>query len=574
MALFRFVYALLALGDVGLTQTAQKCRCLYGQSCWPDEASFVALSQQLSQPLLRPVPPASACYPVSSPSGDCAEVLAKFTDGSWRSDQPGALENPNFEAYLHRNGTVDGCYRDTTLGFPCKQGSVPPIGVDARTVEDVQAAVVFARKNNLRLVVKNTGHDYLGRSAGRGGFMLWTHHFKDKSHSDSFVPQGAPTYSKTYNAITLGAGVQWYEAYEYANQQGRFILGGISLGGTVGAAGGWLLGGGHSAFAPRHGLGVDNVIQLTIVVADGRHLTVNAYQHSDLFWALRGGGGGTYGVVTSATYQSHPEFPLTMSAIITNFSSPDIAQSVITEFISLHANLSDAQWGGYTSFSRSNFQVLYVSPNVSQEVAEATLAPFVARTNTTTGGAVQTLFFALSSFYTWYNAVFNAPNQGTQVGFQVELASRLLPYKLAKEQPAKIAKTLLSIEGGVAGNLIAGGVIRSIDPSSTGLNPSWRKAIGQFYVSVGWPEGATGSEILHQRNILKQNADVLDKITTDSGSYVNEGSLYERDFRKTYFGSHYSRLRSIKRKYDAGSLFVVPSGVGSDEWDIDTQCRR
>ncbi|CAA7268663.1 unnamed protein product [Cyclocybe aegerita] len=522
-------------GLVGLTQAAPKCRCLYGQTCWPDEASFAALSQQLSQPLLRPVPPASACYPVSSPSSNCAEVLAKFTDASWRADQPGALENPNFETYLHWNGSVDGCYRDTTLGFPCKQGSVPPIGVDARTVEDVQAAVVFARKNNLRLVVKNTGHDYLGRSAGRGGFMLWTHHLKDTSHSASFVPQGAPTSSKTYNAITLGAGVQWHEAYDYVNQQGRFVVGGISIGGTVGAAGGWLLGGGHSAFSPRHGLGVDNVIQLTVVVADGQHLTVNAYQHSDLFWALRGGGGGTYGVVTSATYQSHPEFPLTMSAISTNFSSPDIAQS---------------------------------------EVAEAALAPFIARTNTTTGGAAQTLFFALPSFYTWYNAVINAPNQGTQVGSQVEIASRLLPYKLATEQPAEIAKTLLSIDASVSGNLVAGGVVHSIDPSSTGLNPSWRRAIGQFTVGMGWPEGASGSEIRHQRSILKQNTDVLDKITTDSGSYLNEGSLYERDFRKTYFGSHYSKLRSIKQKYDAGSLFVVPSGVGSDEWDVDRQCRR
>ncbi|KAJ3500014.1 hypothetical protein NLJ89_g9982 [Agrocybe chaxingu] len=187
---------------------------------------------------------------------------------------------------------------------------------------------------------------------------------------------------------------------------------------------------------------------------------------------------------------------------------------------------------------------------------------------------MQTLFVALPSFYMWYNAVFDAPDQGTQFGSQVEIASRLLPYKLATEQPAEITKTLLSIDGSVAGNLVAGGVVRSVDPSLTGLNPSWRKAIGQFTVGVGWPEGASGSEILRQRSILKQNTDVLDKIMTDSGSYLNEGSLYERDFRKAYFGSHYSKLRSIKRRYDAGSLFVVPSGVGSDEWDIDSQCRR
>src|ERR1700733_10716016 len=55
--------------------------------------------------------------------------------------------------------------------------------------------------------------------------------------------------------------------------------------------------------------GVDNVIQFTVVTADGRYLTVNAHKNTDLFWALRGGGGGTYAVVVSATYRTHPKFP-------------------------------------------------------------------------------------------------------------------------------------------------------------------------------------------------------------------------------------------------------------------------
>ena len=56
-------------------------------------------------------------------------------------------------------------------------------------------------------------------------------------------------------AVIMGAGVQWHEAYDSAYQQGRFIVGGISLGGSVGAAGGWVMGGGHSAFSPKFGLG-------------------------------------------------------------------------------------------------------------------------------------------------------------------------------------------------------------------------------------------------------------------------------------------------------------------------------
>ena len=56
-------------------------------------------------------------------------------------------------------------------------------------------------------------------------------------------------------AITLGAGVQWYEAYDAVDKQGRFMVGGLSMGGSVGAAGGWIMGAGHSAFSASHGLG-------------------------------------------------------------------------------------------------------------------------------------------------------------------------------------------------------------------------------------------------------------------------------------------------------------------------------
>ena len=67
------------------------------------------------------------------------------------------MQSPNFETYEFANGTIDACYLNTTLGVPCTQGSVSVIGVDARSPSDVQAAVVFAQKYNLRLVVKNTG---------------------------------------------------------------------------------------------------------------------------------------------------------------------------------------------------------------------------------------------------------------------------------------------------------------------------------------------------------------------------------------------------------------------------------
>jgi hypothetical protein len=136
----------------------RSCRCLSWQPCWPTTADFAQLQSQLSVPLIRPLPPESACYPPSNPSGNCSEVLSMTSDGIWRSDQPGSMQAPNWETFVFRNGTIQACYLNTTLGVPCGQGSVPIIGVDARTVEDVQAAVNFSVVHNLRLVIKNTGH--------------------------------------------------------------------------------------------------------------------------------------------------------------------------------------------------------------------------------------------------------------------------------------------------------------------------------------------------------------------------------------------------------------------------------
>ena len=95
-------------------------------------------------------------------------------------------------------------------------------------------------------------------------------------------------------------------------EQGRFIVGGISPGASVDAAGGWAMGGGHSFFSPKSGLGtpssfpnpiyphiltfdlsVDNVLQFTIVLADGSLITTNIFQYPDLFWALHGDGGAS-----------------------------------------------------------------------------------------------------------------------------------------------------------------------------------------------------------------------------------------------------------------------------------------
>jgi FAD/FMN-containing dehydrogenase len=167
-----------------------------------------------------------------------------------------------------------------------------------------------------------------------------------------------------------------------------------------------------------------------------------------LFWALRGGGGGTYGVVTSITYQTYPTFPVITAFLTANFSSPDIAQNVTTEYIKLHPTISDIGWAAYLSSSNSSFFIVLIATDASFADTNATFLPFVQYVEEATGGLAQLTMTSFISFYEFYLDVFVSTN-GT-AGSQVEIASRLLPRSLADTDPAKAAKIMLSIDGGVA----------------------------------------------------------------------------------------------------------------------------
>ncbi|KAM6494758.1 FAD binding domain containing protein [Amanita muscaria] len=548
---------------------AATCKCLSSQPCWPSASNFSQLASQVSEPLIYPVPPASACYPPFNLSPQsCLETEGHLLDDAWRTNLPGAMISTNFESYTFDNGTIDACYYTLLLGVPCHQGNVAVIGVDARSVSDIQAAVNFAATFYLRLVVKNTGHDYLSRSMARGAFMLWTHHLKDIAYDDAFVPSGAPSNASTYKALTIGAGVQWNEAYEAADANGRAIVGAACL--SVGAAGGWPQGGGQGNLSPSFGLGVDNVIQLTVVLANGQYVTANAYQYQDLFWALRGGGGGTYGVVVYVTYQTHDIQPTTMVNFTMVFSLPAVAQNVVTELVKMLPNLQDAFWSGiYLLSNKSISSVIYASDTAIAQ-GNPIFNPFIEQARAA-GAIITTHRQSAPSFYAASTPLYSTYN--FLGGMPTELITRFVSITAAKEQPEQVAKVLLGVNYGGFLSAIGGGKVSQIDPDSVGVNPAWRQAIGIFESSVNWLEGTPTAEINRLSQIAAADLESLNAISLNNGTYLNEASPYEKNFQNTFFGSHYARLKEIKSLYDPNGLFIVADGVGSEDWDKSLNCR-
>lgn len=113
--------------------------------------------------------------------------------------------------------------------------------------------------------------------------------------------------------MTVGAGVQVGEALEAAHAKGLVIVGGDSS--NVGLAGGYSQGGGHGPLVSKFGLAADQVLEWDVVTATGLQIKASATKNSDLYWALAGGGGGTYGIVVSATVKAHPDSAVTVASL-------------------------------------------------------------------------------------------------------------------------------------------------------------------------------------------------------------------------------------------------------------------
>jgi hypothetical protein len=144
------------------------------------------------------------------------------------------------------------CYIDFQLDTPCEQGLVPTMVLDAHGVTDVQKGVNFARDHRLRLRIKASGHDFIGRASGAGSFLIWTRNLRSLALVQDFRPTGAPARTKPVKAIKTGPGDGWASVYDLANRSDIVVVGGT--GQTVSSAGGYVMGGGVSISLPARGL--------------------------------------------------------------------------------------------------------------------------------------------------------------------------------------------------------------------------------------------------------------------------------------------------------------------------------
>ncbi|KAJ5094949.1 hypothetical protein N7532_007240 [Penicillium argentinense] len=583
MKVWSFSICVLITGG-GLVN-ATFCRCQPDQPCWPTEANWAALNSSIEGNLVAVKPFAYPCHDTEFNAAKCTIVKDNAYNSSYRSSQPSALQWENWEAWPKED---EQCYIESPMSIPCKQGRVSLYSAKVQTAKHVQKAVEFAARHNIKLVIRNTGHDFLGRSSAPNSLQIFTHNFKNISIIDEFVPtvpsgMSAPGGIK---AVTLGAGVQLHEMYSFLASKGVMVVGGSAN--TVGVAGGYVQGGGHSFLGWLHGMASDNALEFQVVLANGSLIFANPYQNTDIFFALRGGGGGSFGVVVSVTVKAYPNYPVVYATVnyTTSVNGPFWKGS--DAFHKHIVYLNDNGGSGYyvmipitlvpNSQSLSTFVLFLAFVNqTSTDAVGKLLSPLRSDLRKATGYEPSLNVVSFPSLSGLYTTLFRG-NDTT--GMQARMGSRLVSrsfFESANSTQLTEAVSSLKFRPGdaVIGCIVAGGQVAKNRDIESGLNPAWRDTMVHLMITrLMSPNMTFDEQAAIAANITDQEVPLLESLESGKmGAYLNEADADEPDFQQKFWGTNYPRLRAIKASRDPHDLFIVRKGVGSEDWDSDGLCR-
>jgi FAD/FMN-containing dehydrogenase len=247
---------------------------------------------------------AAACTAASGESSSAAPAASLTTAAARTSGTAWHQLAASLDGDLIRPGSPK--YPTARLAYdPLFDDIRPRAIVQVASTRDVARTIAFAREHGFRFAAKSGGHSYAGYSLSNGIVI-------DVSKLDKVT---ADTATKR---ATVGSGASLMQVANALAPHGLVVPGGTCA--TVGIAG-LTMGGGQGVTGRRFGLTCDSLEGATVVLADGTVVHCDANRHDDLFWALRGGGGGNFGVVTSFTFAAHPLTHLTICSLSWHWSA-------------------------------------------------------------------------------------------------------------------------------------------------------------------------------------------------------------------------------------------------------------
>lgn len=344
--------------------------------------------------------------------------------------------------------------------------------------------------------------------------------------------------------------------------------------------GGYIQGGGHSPLSSLYGMAADNALGFEVVTPTGEFLTANSTTNPDLFWALRGGGGGTFGVVTSVTVKVFKDMPVTAASWV--FDSTKLgkdkfwvaAKAVLDRTTDLVDN------GIYTYFTMGpsntadftfTMQPLF-APGKTKAQLNTLLAPLQSYL-TSQNIPFSPKITEYTTFYPAWQAEFPLEPQSD---VQTAVGSRLFPRSnFASETGrnvtfAALRNTVESSRQMILGFQLAPTLARGGNADNA-VNPAWRNAVLHAITSTRWDAKASAADIRAARNTftnttMKKWRDV----TPGSGAYLNEADRLEPNWQTSFWGDKYAKLLQIKKDWDPKDVFWAVNAVGSEGWRVES----
>jgi FAD/FMN-containing dehydrogenase len=554
-----------------------------GEPGWPDPAAWAKLRKRVGGRLVKVTSPFAACTPDPASPG-CAELFQRLRDPFYISDQVALTQ---------------------TLGWTdawTTQASA--YAVLAQHSADVAAAVDFARHHRVRLVVKGGGHSYVGGSNAADSLLIWTRpNMGAVELHDRFVPRGGAGLLEPEPAVSVGAGAIWMEVYDaVTTRAGRYVQGGGCT--TVGVPG-LVLGGGFGSFSKGFGTAAANLLEAEVVTADGAVRIANAVRNRELFWALKGGGGGTFGVVTRLTLRTHalPGFFGAVLATITAASDAAYATLVGQVLSFYHQRLLNRHWGDVLRFGPGR-QIAFTMTfqGLTRAQAERTWAPLFAWVTARPADYTLTppAVLAVPAQDFWNAEVLEQGAPGLivrddrpgapagqfywavdadQVGQVLHgyastwVSQRLLdPERRPALVDALVRASQLRPVALHCNKGLAGAPANVLDwTSDTAMNPAVLDAFALAIASANEPPAYPGIPG-HEPDVAQGRADArvvaaamapLNALAKRPASYLSETDYFQDDWQASFWGDHYPRLTRVKDHYDPAGLFTVHHGVGT-----------